>query len=55
MISSMVYLANFATNSNAKIYLSYPLGDASNNVAELVGILNAILYLLPHATDHTRV
>ena len=48
-----VYLANFA--SATKMYLSFPLGDASNNVAELEGILKAIQYLLPRAASLSRV
>ena len=48
-----VYLANLT--SNAKEYLSFPLGDASNNVAELEGILKAIRYLLPRAAILSRV
>lgn len=48
-----VYLANFA--SATKMYLSFPLGDASNNVAELEGILKAIQYLLPRAASLSRI
>ena len=50
-----VYLANFASSANAKEYLSFPLGDASNNVAELEGILKAMQYLLPRVANIQRV
>jgi ribonuclease HI len=50
-----VYLANFASSANAKEYLSFPLGDASNNVAELEGILKAMQHLLPRVANIQRV